>query len=89
MIHSSQVECNANKTGDTEIENNAAKSANESGEETKTKSPTGRFANRNYRRRSDSQSSTNSVLMQEDTVSNPAVEVLPNGNKPQVNQCFL
>ena len=73
---------------DTEIENKVEQSANESSEETKTKSPTGRFAKRNYRRRSDSQSSTNSVPM-EDAVSQPTDEPNPNGNNPQVNQSFL
>ncbi|XP_055315779.1 DDB1- and CUL4-associated factor 8 [Sitodiplosis mosellana] len=78
---SNQIECNANKTSDTETENKMEQLGNESNEETKSKSPTSRFAKRNYRRRSDSQSSTNSAPVMEATVSDvPTDEPNPNPN---------
>lgn len=60
--------------------------SHETGEENKSKNPiTGRFAKRNYRKRSDSQSSTSSVPM-EATTSEPINEPKPNGNNLEVKQ---
>lgn len=89
----SQSECNANKTSDTEIDNiaNKVEQSNESSDETKSKSPSGRFAKRNYRKRSDSQSSTNSVPM-EATSSEQTRKPLNerNVNNLEVNSfCFV
>lgn len=64
---SSQPECNANKNSnmDSGSTTKSVENASEDIQENKNKCPSGRFAKRNYRKRSDSQSSVSSASMED------------------------
>lgn len=79
----SQTECNANKISDTVEKNATATDPAESkktDDEDKNKSPTGRFAKRNYRKRSESQSSADSSVAMDETVPEQSNKTESNAN---------